>query len=251
MPLAAIAAVATIGSAVVGANAQKKAAKSAAAASDRANAENNALQREIYGKNEGYLKPYISQGQTAAGQINNLLATNPYAASTGATFQADPGYQFRFNEGMRGVQQANAATNTRLSGSAQKALLGYGQGMASQQYGDWWNRDQAQLANNNNRIGNYLNDLSGTRGAGLSAGSALAGVGTNYAGQVGQNNWDAAQVQGNAALVSANATNGMLNSIGQVGGNLLGQYMQSRSSYQTPTAPAAAPYDPLRAGGFY
>jgi len=237
MPVAAIAAVATAGASVYASNKQSKAAKAAAKSATDSTAANNALQREIYGKNEGYLKPYIGDGQVASGQINNLLATNPYATSTGASFEADPGYQFRLQQGFGGVQQQNAATNTRLSGSAQKALLNYGQGAAAQEFGNWWNRDQSQLANKNNAVSNYLNALTGTRGAGISAGSALAGVGQNYAGQVGQNNQWAANQVGNAALVNGNNQASLANNLATTGANLFGQISNRGSSYNPNGSP--------------
>lgn len=237
MPVAAIAAVASVGASVYGANKQAKASAQATKAATDSTAATNALQREIYGKNEGYLKPSIADGQKAGGQINALLANNPYLASTGATFAADPGYQFRMQEGMNAVQQGNAGSNTRLSGSAQKALLNYGQGMGSQEFSNFWNRQQAELANYNNRIGSYISDLSSTRGAGLSAGSALAGVGSNYAGQVGQNNQWAANQVGNAALVNGNNQASMWNGIATTGANLLGQISNRGSSYNSNGSP--------------
>jgi hypothetical protein len=57
-----------------------------------------------------------------------------------SNFQADPGYQFRLNEGLRGVNAASAAMGKLRSGDAAKALQARGEGLASQEYGNWFQR---------------------------------------------------------------------------------------------------------------
>lgn len=231
MPVAAIAAIATVGGSVYSANKNSKAINSAAAQSQQASDASNALQREQYAKNEGYLSPAIQQGQAAGGQINALLASNPYKTSTGAQFTEDPGYKYIRDQAMESVSAQNALRGSRLSGGALTRLQDRAGGLASTSFGDWWNRDQANLTNYNNAQSSYLNALGGTRGAGLSAASALAGVGQNYAGQVGQNMQQAAQVQGNAALAGANNSSNLLNNLLNTGANAFGQWQQSRSTY--------------------
>lgn len=60
-------------------------------------------------------------------------------------FQADPGYQFRLNEGLRGVNAASAAMGKLRSGDAAKALQARGEGLASQEYGNWFNRQMQKF----------------------------------------------------------------------------------------------------------
>lgn len=64
--------VAGVGSAL-GASAQKKAANKAADTSLAVARENNALADRIYGKNEGYLSPYATQGLGATALLNDFL----------------------------------------------------------------------------------------------------------------------------------------------------------------------------------
>ena len=52
----------------------------------------------------------------------------------------DPGYSFRVSEGMKALQAGAAARGGLLSGGAQKALVGYGQQMGSQEYEKSYNR---------------------------------------------------------------------------------------------------------------
>lgn len=238
-----IPAVLSVGASIVGANKNSKAVNSAAAGAQQSADAANALEREVYGKNEGYLKPAITDGQTASGQINALLASNPYKASTGARFTEDPGYKYIREQAMESVNAQNALRGSRLSGGALTRLQDRAGSLANTSYGDFFNRDQVNLTNQNNSTSSYLNALTGTRGAGLSAASALAGVGQGYAGQVGQNMQTAANVQGNAALVGANNTNNLINNLFNTGADLYGQYKQSRSTYggnSFPTNAAAA-----------
>lgn len=74
---AAIAGVAGIGSAVIGANAAKKAGRSA----ERAAAESSAVQREIYDRNANALAPYVNAGVPATQHINALLGLGGVSTS--------------------------------------------------------------------------------------------------------------------------------------------------------------------------
>lgn len=51
-----------------------------------------------------------------------------------AKLQQDPGYQFRFNQGTRAVEQAAAARGGLYSGRTMKELAQFGQDLAAQQY---------------------------------------------------------------------------------------------------------------------
>ena len=202
MPPLAILAAATVASAGIGAVALSSASKKATKAATNAAADNNALQRDIYSQNKTALSPYIDQGVTNSGKINALLVTNPYEF-TADKFTADPGYQFRLNQGLSGVTQNKAVNGLLKSGSALKALNDYAQGGASQEYGAAYNRHEQST-------GNYVNALQDQQGVGLSAAGALAGAGTGFANAVSANNNNAANTVGNAALAGANQTNNLL-----------------------------------------
>ena len=59
-------------------------------------------------------------------------------------FEVDPGYQFRKAEGAAGLEGSAAAGGSLLSGAALKSLNRYNSDLASQEYGNAWQRDQAQ-----------------------------------------------------------------------------------------------------------
>lgn len=72
-------------------------------------------------------------------------------------FQADPGYAFRQSEGMKGVENSAAARGGLLSGAALKAIQKYGQDLASQEYGNAYQRFNADQTNKYNRLAGIVN----------------------------------------------------------------------------------------------
>lgn len=86
-------------------------------------------------------------------------------------FETDPGYQWRMSEGMKALDRGAAARGMFNSGRAMKDILRFSQGLASEEYGNAFNRFQI------NR-GNKLNPLMAIAGVGQTA--------TNQLGQAGQ-----------------------------------------------------------------
>lgn len=205
---AAIGGVAT----TVASSKNSKAIDSATAAQERSAAEQVALQREIYGKNEGHLSPFIDRGNSAGSTINALLGlggtsgTSAQSAATNAynLFKQSTGYQDRLQEGYRGVNSNYAASGILQSGAAQKALLQYGQQQAS------------------NEFGNYMGALGNQQGVGLSGASALAGVGQSFANSMGQISQNSANAAGQAAVAKANNSNSLIGGLSNIAGNTFG-----------------------------
>jgi hypothetical protein len=94
-----------------------------------------------------------------------------------ADFQADPGYQFRQSEGLKGIENSAAARGMQLSGANLKGLASYNSGLASQEYGNAFARD----ASNKDRSYNYL---SGVSNSGLNAAAQTGQFGAQAAGSV-------------------------------------------------------------------
>jgi hypothetical protein len=107
-------------------------------------------------------------------------------------YQADPGYQFRLQQGEDGIRRMQAAQGGRFGGAAMKALVDYDQNMASQEFGNYVNRansefgarsgvDDRSLSAANSAAGvygsgaNQLADIAGRTGAQLGAQAAGAG----------------------------------------------------------------------------
>lgn len=204
MPVAAIGAVAGVGSALL----QNRAAGKAASAANRASEQANALQQQQYEQTRSDLSPYLQQGQNALAGLTRLN-NGDYSG-----FQNSPDYQFALQQGLQGVDRSAAARGSLYSGGQQADLTNYAQGMASQQ------------------LGQYRNSLMSLANMGASSGSALAGVGQNYAGAVGNNLGNAANATGSAALSQGNNWSQALTGLAGLGNN----YLQQRQSAFNPGA---------------
>jgi hypothetical protein len=112
-------------------------------------------------------------------------------------FEADPGYAFRMAEGLKALDRQAAARGGLISGSALKASQRYGQDMASQEYGNAFNRYQVNRSN-------QLNPLM-----------AISGYGQQATNQLGQYGSQFAQSGANTMTNAANAQAGGAYNAGQ------------------------------------
>lgn len=153
-----------------------------------------------HGKNEGrkavFTQPKVDQYKGNASEFGSLSRS-----FTLDDYKADPGYQFRLDEGNRGVERSAAARGGQLSGATMKALQKYGQGMASDEYGNAYNRF------NNDQTTQY-NRLSGIAGTGQQASNQIGQYGSNYANQVGSTNMNTANQIGSNMIGAGNARAG-------------------------------------------
>ena len=198
---------AVVGSAVIGgvmgnkaADTQANAANNAADLSAQSAREQTALQREMWQQQLADQKPWQEAGTNALSQLTQGTQAGgdlirPFAQSD---YQADPGYAFRLNEGMKALEGTAAARGGLLSGNAMKAAVGYGQDMGSQEYQNAFNRYQTNQGNSYNR-------LASMAGLGQTANSNVANAGTNYANAAGNIAATNSANQGNALLAAGNA----------------------------------------------
>lgn len=133
-------------------------------------------------------------GTAPAGGPNVLDPENRYGG-----FYASPGYQFRFDEGQRGINANRAASGSMQSGDTLRALTRYGQDYASNEY---------------NTQMNQLFSVAGLGQTATGQGNALAG---QYGAQVGQNNQNASNALQSSYGTQANAWG---NALGNIGGNI-------------------------------
>lgn len=208
-------------SAVVGAGASIYSSSQAADAQKAGIAASTAAQQKAFDEQKALNAPFREGGITAQNRLLTYLGLTPaegsgvtvdpndpnfgkYAGDFGMKdFQADPGYNFRLSEGMKGLQNSAAAKGLLSSGSTLKGITDYGQGMASQEYGNAYQRYQTNRAN-------QLNPLTGILGMGQTATNNVS----NAAGQLGQGLGQAAAATGaaNASsyINSGNALNNAL-----------------------------------------
>ena len=209
MPLAVLAGATILGGAY-SANQAKKGAKAQVEAGDRASAleqqsadKQLALQREIWEKQQKDQQPWLEQGKYG---INTLGALMRPGADTSAALRNDPSYQFRLKQGQQALDRSSAARGMGYSGAKMKAAQDYGQGMASTEFGNYYNRlaglaTGGQQAANNlaSQGGQFANNGSQTLGN-------LSGAQTGILGQQ-------ANARASGYTANANALSGGLNSL--------------------------------------
>ena len=161
-------AAAIAGSAVIGAYSSNKAAKS----QEQAAREGTAAQERMFNKQVELQEPFRQAGVNA---LPELVAASRYTPFTMQQFQADPGYAFRLQEGMKALDRTAAARGGLLSGATLRGAQRYGQDLASQEFTNAFNRYQAERAAR-------LNPLQSLAGMGQTTAANVAG----QAGQLGQ-----------------------------------------------------------------
>lgn len=210
-------------------------------------------------------------------QYGNLLASyeayKPYAEYSPykeyvpfseANFKADPGYQFRLDQGNQSIQNMAAATGNLNSGRALKDAMTFNSGLASQEYqnayaryGNDYNTGlnshvQNYLTGLNSHIQNYntgfnafntdktnqFNRLAAIAGMGQASASSLAGVSQNYANQVSNNLAQSANAQAAGAVGQSNAINQGLGSLANAGMSYAALSQSGYGGGYTPTTPA-------------
>lgn len=177
-------AAAVIGSAVVGAGASHLSGKSAAKAQKNAANQQVAEQRRQYDQTRADYAPWRATGESALARLNNEMKDGATTA-----FTKTPGYDFRLSEGVKAAERSAAARGRLGSGATMKAVQRYGEGLASDEYGSWWNRN------------------AGLAGVGQQATNATAAAGENMANNVSS----AYQTAGNARASSYLTTGSAIN----------------------------------------
>lgn len=122
-------------------------------------------------------------------------------------FQADPGYQFRMSEGLKGVEGGAAARGGLLSGGALKAIQKYGQDLGSQEYGAAYGRFNADQTNKYNKLAGMVN-------SGQGATNQISNAAGQYATNTASNNAATGNAQAAGSIAQGNAWQGALGTIG-------------------------------------
>ena len=186
-----------------------------------------------------YLDPYYQTGNQANQSLYNLAMSRLNAAPEEFTFdQNDPSYQWRLQQGANALERSAAARGGLASGNTLKALTGYGQGMASQEYAAEHARWLAERTANRADTAMWLDPLSGVAGRGLTAGNQMGQnllTGEKYAGDwTTQGARDAGLFRGKGAEFQSNLMHGNLKDI--INLNLAGE--QAGMNYMTDRAAA-------------
>lgn len=218
---AAIGGAALIGGSVMQSNAAKKAGNKAANAAGMS----ADLLQQNYEKTEANLQPYADAGTSALAGINAVNAGD-YSG-----FLKSPDYQAALTQGIQAQDRSAAAKGSLYSGGHSADLAAYAGNLASQNYG------------------NYYNRLAGLTQLGQQSATSLGSIGTGNAAQQGNFNLAGASAYGQGVTDSANINYNTLNGLAGIAGGLVGNGASTTaSSYGTPAASSSAG---LLGGGTY
>jgi hypothetical protein len=158
----------------------------------------------------GTLRPGGANGRflnDAGADISGLMRQSQQQAQASQTptgpdmsaFFESPGYQFRRQEGTRSIERSAAARGGAFSGNALRALAEFNSGLASQEFG------------------NYFNQLASIAGIGQTATNQTAAYGADHAANAGRNALAAGEARASGIIGQGNA-------IGQGVSDLAGAY---------------------------
>jgi len=208
---------------IMGSNAAKSAAKTQAAAADRA----TQLQREMFETQREDLAPYREQGYTALKDIEGMrpFLTQQFATQEALAPYLDPSMAFRMKYGTQATERLANVGQGALSGNTLRGLQEFGQNLASTEYGNAFNRAQTERANIYNTLANI---------AGMGQGAVNTGVAAsqNAAQNIGALGIGAAQAQAAGTVGAANAYGGAAQNIGNM--FYLNQLLKPTASTVTP-----------------
>ena len=173
LPVIAAAAIGAAGSAAAGIYGANKAASS----QDKATKKAAKAQKQALAQQLALTKPYVEAGKNA---LPEYLKLAPYEDFGMKQFQADPGYNFRMAEGMKGLERSAAARGLLQSGGTLKGIQQYGQNLASAEYDNAFSRYISQREASMEPY-RYLTGLGQAAAAGQAAnigssGAALAEI---------------------------------------------------------------------------
>jgi len=213
MPSAAIgipAAASLIGGAMSSSSAEDAAQTQADSANRAAD-----LQYKMFLENQATQKPFLEAGIKGQNRLLDLLGLSDNTNVQGygslaknfsmADYQADPGYDFRLTEGLKALDRTAASRGGMLSGAALRGATRYGQGLASEEYQNAYNRYNTNRAN-------ILNPLQSLAGQGQTTANTLGNASQNYATNAGNAYMNAGNAAASGYVGSANAWNNALGS---------------------------------------
>ena len=161
----------------------------------------------MYGQKEG--RPFTFMPGAQA-QLDQFSGSGPRSNGIGlgefnkkftlSDYQEDPGYKFRLDQGSQALERSAAARGGLLSGGHLKDLTDYQQGVASQEYGNAYNRF-------NNDQSSRFNRLAALAGIGQTSNNTMASIGANTASNIGSNLVGAGNAAAAGYVGGANAIN--------------------------------------------
>jgi hypothetical protein len=183
-----------------------KAAKSAAQTTADATVRAAQIQQQMYEQGREDLAPYREQGYTALKDIGGM---KPYLTGQFEDYRdqyLDPSMAFRMQYGTQATERLANVGGGALSGNTLRGLQDYGQGLASTEYSNAFNRFQTERGNIYNTLANIAGMGQGAVNTGVQAGQATAQ-------NLGQLTVGGAQAQAAGTVGAANAYSNALGNV--------------------------------------
>jgi hypothetical protein len=211
---------AIVGSAVIGGVAANRASKAQLQASREASAAQSAAaeksieaQERMFERQVGLQEPFRQVGVNALPELVEASRYTPFGMEQ---FEASPGYGFRLKEGLRALENSAAARGGLLSGNAMRGITRYGQGLASEEFGNAFNRYQAErqarLGPLQSLAGMSQSSANTLTGAAGNLGTGMASTYGNLGSALGANAINAGNARASGYMGTANVIS---NSLGQ------------------------------------
>lgn len=200
-------------SGLMGSSASKKAAAQSAQATLRA----AQIQQEMFEQQRRDLAPYREQGYVA---LKDIEARKPFLTGQFEDYREqyfDPSMEFRRKLGEQTTARMLNVGGGALSGNTLRALEDYGQGLASTEYANAFNRFQGER-------GNIYNTLANIAGMGQQAVNTGVQASQQTASNLGQLAVGQGQALAAGTVGSANALGGAIQGLGNM--YYLNQLMQ-------------------------
>lgn len=201
-----------VGTTVIGGALQYKGQKDAAKAAEKGANQAGAVQQAALNQTRQDFQPYMQLGNEGASGLQRLMADPNSIAENGA-------YQWRLGQGIQALDRSAAARGGLFGGGHSADLMRYGQGEASQEYGNEWNR------------------FAGLSNMGQNTASALGNLGQGFASN-----------QGNALMGAADAraagyanTGNILSQGAYAAGGAINDWWQNRQAQRQPSYNLAQP----------
>jgi len=186
----------------------RQAASQAADAQVQGSERASQVQQDIFNKQVELQAPFREAGLTGQNRLMDLLGLSGRTGAQGygsaakpfseADMYKDPGYAFRLAEGEKALGRSAAVRSGVMSGGALKAATRFGQDYGSQEYGNAFNRYQAERAA-------LINPLQSLAGQAQSSANTLTGAAGNLGAQLGENILGGANARASGYLGESNA----------------------------------------------
>ena len=224
----------------LGGRVAEKAAQTQAASGREAIAQ----QRQMFDIQNEQQRPYREAGYSA---LSDIAGMKPYLTKQFGQedFLAgiDPSYNFRLAQGNLATTNLANQAGGLIGGNALQGLTNYGQGAASTEFQNAFNRFQTQR-------GNIYNTLAGIAGIGQKSQEQTSNLAQNVSGNIGQATIGIGNAMAGGQVGAANAYSNAIQGAGNsyMMASLLRPQtgMQAPAGYGTPVlpnAPAGLPYN--------